>query len=74
MKYKVIFTHDPQDFFNGDLSAEETSNTFEFDIPNDDIFRIIFEHKMAAILFGILQNIQNGYKAIILPKEGDNSG
>lgn len=69
MKYKVIFTHDPQDFFNGELSAEETSEQVEFDFSTSDTM-----YRMAGTLFGIMFHVRNGYKAIILPKEGDNSG
>lgn len=68
MKYRIIFTHDPQDYFNGDLSAEETSEQVEFDDSNMTMFH------MADTLYNIMFQIRAGYKAIILPKEGDNSG
>lgn len=68
MKYRVIFTHDPQDYFNGDLSAEETSEQVDFDTSNMTTFHL------AYTLNNVLYHVQNGYKAIILPKEGDDSG
>ena len=69
MKYKVIFTHDPQDYFNGIQSAEETSEQTYFDYSNNDTM-----YHLADVLYGIMYCVQNGYKAIILPKEGDDSG
>lgn len=64
MKYKAIFTHDPQDYFNGDLSAEETSKSFCFDSVEQCVFSIC----------EVLKLIDEGYKAIILLQEGDDSG
>ena len=65
MRYKVIFTHDPQDYFNGVPSAEETSERIEFpDTPSGCLYGIL----------NIMGHVDAGYKAIVMPIEGDDSG
>lgn len=59
MKYTVIFTHNPQDFFEG----SEPDDLFEIKIT-DNIER--------DTIMMILNQIKEGYKAIILG--GDNTG
>lgn len=59
MKYTVIFTHNPQDFFEG----SEPDDLFEIKITDD------IEHDTIMM---ILNQIKEGYKAIILG--GDNTG
>lgn len=65
MRYKAIFTHDPQDYFNGDISAEETSEILDFD---DSV------ESCVSSINTILNYVANGYKAIILLREGDDTG
>ena len=59
MKYTVIFTHNPQDFFEGS--------------EPDDLFVIkIIDNIDHDTIMMILNQIKEGYKAIILG--GDNTG
>lgn len=59
MKYTVIFTHNPQDFFEG----SEPDDLFEIKITDN------IDHDTIMM---ILNQIKEGYKAIILG--GDNTG
>lgn len=58
MKYTVIFTHNPQDFFEG----SEPDDLFEIKITDN------IDHDTIMM---ILNQIKEGYKAIILG--GDNT-
>lgn len=59
MRYTVIFTHNPQDFFEG----SEPDDLFEIKITDN------IDHDTIMM---ILNQIKEGYKAIILG--GDNTG
>lgn len=59
MKYTVIFTHNPQDFFEG----SEPDDLFEIKITDN------IDHDTIMM---ILNQIKEGYKAIIMG--GDNTG
>ena len=61
-KYKAILVPDPQDYFEG-REPKELTETIEF-------FNLFNYSKIQEIL----QMVDNGYKAIIMPIEGDNSG
>ena len=61
-KYKAILTHNPQDYFEG-KEPDELTETVKF-------FDVFYYPKMDKIL----NMIDNGYKAIIVPIEGDDTG
>lgn len=61
MKYKVVLTHNPQEYFE-DLEPEELTIIKWFDERN------LFQN-----FNWILDKINNGYKAIIILQEGDNT-
>jgi len=61
MKYKVVLTHNPQDYFEG---AE----------PDDLISEISFKRSESGAFDTILAMIDGGYTAIITPDEDDVYG
>ena len=61
-KYKAILTHNPQDYFEG-KEPDKLTETVTF-------FDVLYYPKMDKIL----EMIDNGYKAIIVPIEGDDTG
>lgn len=61
MKYKVVLTHNPQEYFE-DLEPEELTIIKWFD-----------ERSLFQNFNWILDKIKNGYKAIIILQEGDNT-
>lgn len=64
MRYKAIYTHNPQDYFEGCEDAE-LSEELDFDSSMESCVNAICN---------ILKHVDDGYKAIILLKEGDDSG
>lgn len=58
MKYRAFLTHNPQDFFDG---FEDPELTEVVEISDADDIKAIRE---------ILNQVNEGYKAIIFPREG----
>ncbi len=62
MRYKIILTHNPQDFF-------------EDREPNELIRTIIMNSQFDYLsMYEVLHCVDNGYKAIIFPMDGDGRG
>lgn len=66
-QYKAILTHNPQDYFEGNEPDELVLEMYIYEhYPEPQTKQCLFE--------AMLQLIDEGYKAIIVPIEGDDSG